>query len=161
MTILGSRNVNKKTSSPEKPLGKRGAEKPRAVLMPEVKGIPRIDTYVLSHSVVSNSLRPHGLQPSRLLCPWDSPGKDTDVGCHTLLQRIFPTQGSNPGSPSLQPDSLPSESPGKPKNTTVGSLSLLQGNFPTQESNWGLLHCRCILYQLSYQGSPRINMDKM
>ncbi|XP_055426747.1 uncharacterized protein LOC129645509 [Bubalus kerabau] len=33
----------------------------------------------------------------RLLCPWDSPGKNTGVGCHALLQRIFPTQGSNPG----------------------------------------------------------------
>ena len=39
-----------------------------------------------SHSVVSNSLWPHGLQPSRLLCPWDSPGKSTGVGCHFLLQ---------------------------------------------------------------------------
>ena len=42
---------------------------------------------------------------------------------------------------------------GKPKNTGVGSLSLLQQIFPTQESNWGLLPCRWILYQLSYQGS--------
>ena len=48
---------------------------------------------------------------------------------------------------------LLSESPGKPKNTGVDSLSLLQGIFPTQELNWGLLHCRQILYQLSYQGS--------
>ena len=46
-----------------------------------------------------------------------------------------------------------SEPPGKPKNTGVGSLSLRQGIFPTQESNWGLLHCRQILYQLSYQGT--------
>ena len=37
------------------------------------------------------------LLPTRLLCPWDSPGKNTGVGCHALLQRIFPTQGSNPG----------------------------------------------------------------
>ena len=34
------------------------------------------------------------------------------------------------------------------------NLSILQGIFPTQEPNWGLLHCRQILYQLSYQGSP-------
>jgi len=47
-------------------------------------------------SVVSNSLQPHGLQPTRLLCPWDSPGKNTGVGCHFLLQRIFLSQGSNP-----------------------------------------------------------------
>ena len=40
------------------------------------------------------------------------------------------------------------------QNTGVASLSLLQGIFPTQESNWGLPHCRRILYQLSYQGSP-------
>ena len=37
-------------------------------------------------SVVSNSVRPHVLQPTRLLCPWDSPGKNTGVGCHFLLQ---------------------------------------------------------------------------
>ena len=60
------------------------------------------------------TLQSHGLQPIRLLCPWDFPGKDTGVGCHFLLQGIFPTQGSNPG----------------------------------------LLHCRQILYWLSYKGSP-------
>ena len=37
-------------------------------------------------SVLSNSVRPHGLQPTRLLRPWDSPGKNTGVGCHFLLQ---------------------------------------------------------------------------
>ena len=56
-------------------------------------------------------------------------------------------------SPTLQVDSLPAEPPGKPKNTGVDSLSLLQQIFSTQESNQGLLHCRRILYQLSYQGS--------
>ena len=45
---------------------------------------------------MSDSLQPRGLQPARLLCPWDSQGKDTGVGCHVLLQRIFPTEGSNP-----------------------------------------------------------------
>ena len=38
-----------------------------------------------SHSVMSDSSRPHGLQPTRLLCPWDFPGKSTGVGCHCLL----------------------------------------------------------------------------
>ena len=52
--------------------------------------------------------------PARLLCPWDSPGKNTGVGCHLLLEGIFPTQG----------------------------LHL------------GILRCRQILYQLSYEGSP-------
>ena len=58
------------------------------------------------------TLRPHG--PAGLLCPCDSSGENTGVGCHSLLQEIFPTQGLNPG----------------------------------------LLHCRCILYHLSHQGSP-------
>ena len=49
-----------------------------------------------------------------------------------------------------------SRATGKPKNTGKGSLSLLQGIFPIQESNQGLLHCRQILYQLSYEGSPKI-----
>ena len=62
-----------------------------------------------SRSVVSNSLRPHGL-----CSPWTSPGQNTGMGSPSLLQQIF----------------------------------------PTQESNRGLLHCRQILYQLSYQGNP-------
>ena len=62
--------------------------------------------------------------------------------------------GIEPKSPTLQADSLPSEPPGKPKNTGVSSLSLLQAIFLTQGSKRGLLHCRQILYQLSYQGSP-------
>ena len=65
----------------------------------------------------------------------------------------IPNPGIEPGSPALQTDALPSEPPGKPENTEVGSQSLLQGIFPTQESNQGLLHCRRILYQLSYHGS--------
>ena len=58
-----------------------------------------------------------------------------------------------PRSPTLQADSLPAEPPGKPKNTGLGNLSLLQRIFLTQESNRGILHCRRILCQLSYQGS--------
>ena len=51
----------------------------------------------VSGSVVSDSLWPYGLQPTRLLCPWDSPGKNTGVGSHFLLQGIFWTYGSNLG----------------------------------------------------------------
>ena len=43
------------------------------------------------------SLWSYGRSPARLLCPWNSPGKNTGVGSHSLLQGIFPTQGSNPG----------------------------------------------------------------
>ena len=46
--------------------------------------------------VVSDSLRPHGLYPPRLLCPWDSLGQDPGMGCHALLQGIFLTQEWNP-----------------------------------------------------------------
>ena len=49
----------------------------------------------VSHSVMSDSLRPRGLQPTKLLCPWCSPGKNTGVCNHSLLQGIFLTQGSN------------------------------------------------------------------
>ena len=62
----------------------------------------------------------------------------------------------DPRSPALQVDSLPAEPKGKPKNARAGSLSLLQGIFLTQESNQGLLDCRWILYQLNYQGSPKV-----
>ena len=72
----------------------------------------RVPNESVSHSVMPDSLRSHGLQPITLLCPWGFPGKDIGVVCHFLLQGIFPTQGSNPG----------------------------------------LLHCRQILYQPSYQG---------
>ena len=97
-----------------------------------------------SRSVMSNSLQPHGLYSPR-----DSPGQDTGVGSLFLLQGIFPTQ-IKPRSPTLQVDSLPVEPQGKPNSTGVGSLFLQQGILLTQESNRGFLHCRWILYQLSY-----------
>ena len=71
----------------------------------------------------------------------------------------LPNPGIKPRSPTLtlQVDSLPAEPSGKPENAEVGSLSLIQGIFPTQEPKQGLLHCRRILYQLSwYQGSPSL-----
>ena len=65
----------------------------------------------VSCSVMSNFLQPHGLWPTRLLCPWDSPDKNIGMDCHSLLRRSFLTQGSN----------------------------------------LGLLHCRQVLYCLSYR----------
>ena len=84
----------------------------------------------------------------------NSPGKKTGVVFHAFLSGDLPNPGTKPRSPILQMDSLPSEPPGKLMNSQVGSQSLLQGIFPTQELNSDLLHCRHILYQLSYQGSP-------
>ena len=65
----------------------------------EVKLLSRIRLSVTLTLCNPNSLRPHGLQPTRLLSPWNFPGKSTGVGCHFLLQGIFPTQGLNPGLP--------------------------------------------------------------
>ena len=48
-------------------------------------------------SIMSNSLQCQGLYPTRVLWPWDSPGKNTGVDNHSLLQGLFPTQASNPG----------------------------------------------------------------
>ena len=69
-------------------------------------------------SVLSNSVLPYGLQPARLPCPWNSPGKNTGVGCCALLQGIFWTQGSNHISYAYlhwQVSSLPLVPPGKPE----------------------------------------------
>ena len=68
---------------------------------------------------MSNSLQPYGLWSSRLLCPWDSPDKNTGVSCYTLLQGIFPTQELKQHLLCLlhwQVGSLPLETPGKLKN---------------------------------------------
>ena len=68
----------------------------------------------------STLCNPYELEPTRLLCPWDPPDKNTRVGCHVLLQRIFPTQGPKPHLLYLlhwQVRSLPQEPPGKPTGT--------------------------------------------
>ena len=105
-----------------------------------------------SHSVVSDSLRPHGLTMQSM-----------EFSRPELLEGVaFPfSRGSSQPKAWTQVSHiagrfLPAEPQGKPKNTGVGSLCLLQGIFVTQVSNWGLLHCRQILYQLSYQGRPWI-----
>ena len=109
---------------------------------------------MLSLSVMFNSLQPHGLLLARLLCPWGFSRQKYWSGLPSSPSGDLPNPGIKPRSPSLQADSLPSEPSRKPTNTGVGGLSLLQGIFPTQALNLGLLHCRQILYQLSYQGSP-------
>ena len=98
---------------------------------------------------MSNSLQPHGLR-ARIL-EWVA----------FPFSRGYPNPGIEPRSPALQVDSSLAEPQGKPKNTGVGSLSLLQRIFPTQELNQGLLHCRWILNQMSYQGSPDFGIDHL
>ena len=68
---------------------------PRSKLLTRTQSLCESES--VSCSVMLDSLRPHGLHPGRLLCPWDSPGKNTGVGCHFLLQQIFLTQGLNLG----------------------------------------------------------------
>ena len=114
----------------------------------------------VSDLVMSDSLWPHELQPTNLLCPWNYPGKNTGVGCHVLLQGIILTQGSNPslqlwrqilyglshqGSPKLCiPDSNTEplccyqsmiHRPGPAASTTPGSLSET-GSLGWQETWW-------------------------
>ena len=55
----------------------------------------KVKSKSISYSVVYNSLPSHGLEPTRSLCPWNSSVKNMGVGCHSLFQGIFLTQGSN------------------------------------------------------------------
>ena len=125
-----------------------------------------------------------------LLCPRDVPGKKAGVGCHSLLQGIFPNQGSNLGLlhcrqtlyrlstrvfiyiqwfsggglvaksclTFVTPWTVACQAPLSVgffrQEYWSGLLFLFQGIFLTQESNPGLLHCRQMIYQLSYEGSP-------
>ena len=90
---------------------------------------------------------PRGILQARVL-EWVAP---------FLAPGDLPNPGIKLRPPTLQVNSLPTEPQGKPKNTGVGSLSLLQQIFPTQELDGSLLHCRQLLYQMSYQGSQYVN----
>ena len=92
---------------------------------------------MLSHSVVSDSVQPYGWEPSRLLCPRDSPGRNTGVGSHALLQGMFPTQELNPRllmSPAFAGGLFTTgatwdarESPQQPPHSTCQTRSLKLG----------------------------------
>ena len=75
---------------------------------------------------MSNSLWPQALQTTRLLCPWDFPGKNTGVGCHFLLQGIFQTQGWNSGLLFYRPI-IYHWNTSKESNCNVGDLGLIPG----------------------------------
>ena len=94
-----------------KPLGRR--ERFSILFLMKNNVQPR-NLCVLSPPVVSGSLRPHGLKPTRLPCSWNSPGKNTGMCCHSLSSVDIPEPEIEPGSPELQADSLPSKPPGKP-----------------------------------------------
>ena len=64
--------------------------------MAAIKQVYQVPVCVSSLALVCPTLRSQGLQPARLLCPWDFPGTNTGAGCHFLLQGIFTKQGLNP-----------------------------------------------------------------
>ena len=80
--------------------------------------------HYVSCSVMSDSLAPHWLYLGRFHCPWNSPGKNIGVGSHSLLHKIFLTQGSNPGLPHCRQILYPLSHRGNPEYTT-GYWSLL------------------------------------
>ena len=73
---------------------------------------------------------------TRLLCPWDSPGKNTGVGCHGLLQGIFPTQGSNLDLLHCQAESLPLSHLGSPICKVSASRYLTWGCLSSWYRSW-------------------------
>ena len=85
--------------------------------------------------------------------PWNSPGRNTGVGSLSLLQGIFPTQGSNPGLPCCRWILYQLIHKGSPRILQwVAYPFFSRSSQPRNWINWGLLHCRRILYQLSHQG---------
>ena len=76
-------------------------------------------TCMHSCSVMSNPLRPHGLQSTKLLCSWNSPSRNTGVDCHFLHQGTFPIQELNPCLLPWQADSLPLHHLGSPSLSNI------------------------------------------
>ena len=81
----------------------------------------------------------HGLQPFRLLYPWDSPGKNTGVGCQALLQEIFPTQGSNPGLLHFRQILYDLSHKGSPRILEWVAYPFSSG--PSRSSSWIRISC--------------------
>ena len=77
-----------------------------------------------AYAVMSDSLQPRGLKPTRVLCPWDFPEENTRAGCHSLLQGISLTQGSNPRLLHWHVDSLPRSHQGSPIYAVLSSYTL-------------------------------------
>ena len=89
---------------------------------------------LFSCQIVSSSLRSRRLLPARLLCPWDFPGKNTEVGCHFLLQGIFPTQRLKPHLLHWQMDSLPLNLILSPEYSLM-TLKLFRSKFQKEKYN--------------------------
>ena len=109
---------------------------------------------------MSDSVRPQRRQPTRLPRPWDSPGKNTGVGCHFLLQCMKVKSESEIAQSCLTlSDPMDCSLPGSSVHGIFQArilewLAMPPGIFKTQGLNADLLNCRWILYHLSHQGSP-------
>ena len=86
----------------------------------------------VGHSVMSNSLQPNGLCSSPGSCPWNSPDKNTGVGCHSFLQEIFLTQGSIPGLPHCRQVLYRLSHLGSPETGTLSLPSRVRVNPPSR-----------------------------
>ena len=99
--------------------------------------------------VVSDALPPPGLYS-----PWSSPGQNTGVGSLSLLQGIFPTQGSHPGLPHCRQILYQLNHKGRPRILEWVVYPFSSGSSWPRNRTWVSWNCRWILYQLSYQESP-------
>ena len=104
-----------------------------------------------SYSAMSDSLQPHGLYS-----PWNSPGQNTGVGNHTLLQRIFPTQGSSPGLLHCRQILCQLSHQGSPRRLEWVAYPFSSGSsWPRNQTGVSCIAGFYQLsYQLSYQASP-------
>ena len=89
-------------------------------------------------SVMSDSFRPHGLEPARLLCPWNFPGENTGVSCHFLLQGIFPTR----------------------ERTHVTFISCIDRGFFTTSATWKAPYVTlsCHEFTLGWRSLPKVKV---
>ena len=111
------------------------------------------EKWVWSHSVVSDSLRPHGLQPTRLLHPWDFPGKSAGVGCHCLLQRGVEGMLVKSGEVPWVSVTLTTQAVAQPSPTRRLLPMCLSLNLASFEESWAIGESSPCLSSRSESGS--------
>ena len=102
---------------------------------------------------------PVDCKPSRLLCPWDSPGKNTGVGCHALLQGTFPTQELDPGLLHCRQILYPMSQQGNPRTLEWVAMPSSRGSSPPRDrTHVSRISCigRWVLHHQQHLGSPII-----
>ena len=97
-------------------------------------------------SVASDSLRSYRPYPASLICPWDSPGKNTRMGCHALLQGIFPDPGIKPVSPALAGRFFTTNATWRAQNLTICYTCFHIYKYSTITNNSLLLYILKVLW---------------